>query len=223
MYSIMIIEDDEDIREELKLMLENALYKVTALKEFDRAEEEVRKNCPDLILLDINLPGTDGMKICRRIRRFSEVPVIFVTSRNSSMDELNAIMTGGDDYITKPYNMPVLMARIQAVLKRTAAGREEERTVLNCRGAVLNLLDGTLSYGEEKTELTRTELRICYHLFCFKGQIVSRADLIENLWEDQIFIDDNTLSVNMTRIRGKFNSIGAKGFIETKRGQGYKV
>ena len=223
MYSIMIIEDDEDIREELKLMLENALYKVTALEEFDRAEEEVRKNYPDLILLDINLPGTDGMKICRRIRRFSDVPVIFVTSRNSSMDELNAIMTGGDDYITKPYHMPVLLARIQAVLKRTAGGRDEGKNVLNCRGAVLNLLEGTLAYGGEKTELTRTELRICYHLFCLKGQIVPRADLIENLWEDQIFIDDNTLSVNMTRIRGKLNSLGAEGFIETKRGQGYKV
>lgn len=224
MYAIAVIEDDTDIRAELELLLTNALYRVYPILNFAAADQEIQKCSPDLVLLDINLPGTSGMEICRKVRSFSKVPIIFVTSRNTSADELNGIMLGGDDYITKPYHVPILLARIAAILKRTGKeDGEKDRMTVSCRGCVLNLLDSTLSCGADKVDLTRNELRICYHLFRNQGKIVPRMDLIEYLWEDQIFIDDNTLSVNMTRIRSKLNELDAKDLIETKRGQGYKV
>ena len=147
-----------------------------------------------------------------------------MTSRGSSMDELNGIMMGGDDYITKPYVAPILLARIAAVLKRS--GRENTATdacILTCRGCRLNLLNSTLACGDKTVELTRNELRICWNLFSRCGEIVPREDIIDDLWDNQIFIDDNTLSVNITRIRGKLRRIGVENLIETRRGQGYRI
>lgn len=225
MYKVMVIEDEQQIRQELKVLLENALYQVTAAEEFVSIEKQVEKEAPDVVLLDISLPGTDGITLCKNIRKTSDVPIIFLTSRNTAMDELNGMTMGGDDYISKPFYAPVLLARIAAVLKRTAGTRQDQRDVkhLNVEGCVLNLLDSTVSYSGKSAELTKNEVRICYCLFSNEGRIVPREEIMDDLWENHIFIDDNTLSVHMTHIRTKLKEIGLSSFIETKRGQGYLV
>ena len=220
---IVIVEDDAVIRQELKLLLENALYQVTALDDFSDVASFVLSAEPDLVLLDLNLPEESGFDICSKIRAESEVPVIFVTSRTDSMDELTGILKGGDDYITKPFQAPVLLARIGAVLKRTCRNVKEEPVSFVHREVELHVARGTVSFRGVQTELSKNELKILHLLFRRKGEIVSRADRIEYLWDDQVFIDDNTLSVNITRIRGKLAGIGISDFIETKRGLGYRI
>ncbi len=223
MYRIMIVEDDESIRNELEVLLKNALYEPVCVTDFDNLPEQILKEDPDLVLLDVNLPGTSGLQVCSRLRETSRVPVIFVTGRNTSMDELEGITKGGDDYITKPYQAPILLARMAAVLKRS--GREEKQSSrsLSYKGVMLDLLSCCIRSGEKEAELSKNEFRILSYLFRHPGEVVQRADLIEALWDDQIFIDDNTLSVNMTRLRSKLSEIGQKEFIETKRGMGYKI
>ncbi len=220
---IVIVEDDAVIRQELKLLLENALYQVTALDDFSDVASFVLSAEPDLVLLDLNLPEESGFDICSKIRAESEVPVIFVTSRTDSMDELTGILKGGDDYITKPFQAPVLLARIGAVLKRTCRNVKEEPVSFVHREVELHVARGTVRFRGVQTELSKNELKILHLLFRRKGEIVSRADMIEYLWDDQVFIDDNTLSVNITRIRGKLAGIGISDFIETKRGLGYRI
>ncbi len=219
---ILIVEDESAIRQELKLLLENALYQVTALDDFTNVPEEVLSCSPNLVLLDLNLPGESGFDICSRIRASSEVPIIFVTSRTDSMDELTGLMKGGDDYITKPFHAPILLAHIAAVLKRTARGGSEV-TKLAHREAELDIARGSLSFRGQVVELTKNELKIMHYLFLNKEKIVSRANLIEYLWDNQVFIDDNTLSVNMTRIRTKLDRAGMHDFIRTRRGLGYYI
>lgn len=219
---ILIVEDEPAIRQELKLLLENALYQVTALDDFTNVPEEVLACGPNLVLLDLNLPGESGFDICSSIRASSEVPIIFVTSRTDSMDELTGLMKGGDDYITKPFHAPILLAHIAAVLKRTARGGSEV-TKLAHREAELDIARGSLSFCGQVVELTKNELKIMHYLFLNKEKIVSRADLIEYLWDNQVFIDDNTLSVNMTRIRTKLDRAGMHDFIRTRRGLGYYI
>ena len=219
---ILIVEDESAIRQELRLLLENALYRVTALDDFTDVPEQVLSCGPDLVLLDLNLPGESGFDICTRIRASSEVPIIFVTSRTDSMDELNGLMKGGDDYITKPFQAPILLAHIAAVLKR-AVREGTEVTKLTHKGAELDIARGSLSFCGQVVELTKNELKIMHYLFLNKEKIVSRANLIEYLWDNQVFIDDNTLSVNMTRIRAKLEQAGMRDFIRTKRGMGYSI
>lgn len=219
---ILIVEDESAIRQELRLLLENALYRVTALDDFTDVPEQVLSCGPDLVLLDLNLPGESGFDICTRIRASSEVPIIFVTSRTDSMDELTGLMKGGDDYITKPFQAPILLAHIAAVLKR-AAREGTEVTKLTHKGAELDIARGSLSFCKQVVELTKNELKIMHYLFLNKEKIVSRANLIEYLWDNQVFIDDNTLSVNMTRIRAKLEQAGMHDFIRTKRGMGYSI
>lgn len=219
---ILIVEDEPAIRQELKLLLENALYQVTVLDEFKDVAADVLKLCPDLVLLDLNLPGGSGFDVCTEIRSASEVPIIFVTGRTDSMDELTGLMRGGDDYITKPFQPPILLAHIAAVLKRTVRGGKEF-TKFAHREVELDIAKGTLSFRDQSVELTKNELKIMHYLFRNKGNIVSRANLIEYLWDNQVFIDDNTLSVNMTRIRAKLEQAGVHDFIRTKRGLGYYI
>lgn len=219
---ILIVEDESAIRQELRHLLENALYRVTALDDFTDVPEQVLSCGPDLVLLDLNLPGESGFDICTRIRASSEVPIIFVTSRTDSMDELTGLMKGGDDYITKPFQAPILLAHIAAVLKR-AAREGTEVTKLTHKGAELDIARGSLSFCGQVVELTKNELKIMHYLFLNKEKIVSRANLIEYLWDNQVFIDDNTLSVNMTRIRAKLEQAGMHDFIRTKRGMGYSI
>ena len=221
MLKIVIVEDDPVIREELALLLGNEGYQAVTVTDFLNIFQQLREAAPDLILLDLGLPGRDGISLCAEIRKTSCTPIIFVTSRDSTADELRALSLGGDDYITKPYNIPVLLARIRAVLRR--AGGAAEPDVLEAGGLTLHLTRGTASAGDKSVELTRNELRILAHLMGNQGKIVSRADLIDALWDSQIYIDDNTLSVNMTRLRVKLEGIGLPGLIKTRRGMGYQL
>ena len=221
MSKIVIVEDDPVIREELALLLENERYQAIAVTNFSNVSQQILEANPDLILLDLGLPGRDGMSLCADVRKDMQTPVIFVTSRDSASDEFRALSLGGDDYVTMPYNIPVLLARIRAVLRR--AGGPAEQDTLEVIGLTLHLTQGTASAGDKWVELTRNELKILAHLMGNQGKIVSRADLIDALWDSQIYIDDNTLSVNMTRLRAKLEEIGLPGFIRTRRGMGYQL
>ncbi len=221
MQKIMIVEDDQAIREELALLLENEGYAPIVGEDFSTILEQAGRECPDLVLLDVGLPGRDGFSLCANLRKSVKAPVIFVTSRSSSLDEVRALSLGGDDYITKPYSVPVLLARIKAVLRRS--GATDGTDVLEAAGLCLSLTKGTVSASGQTAELTRNELQILACLMAHAGQIVSRADLIETLWDNQIYIDDNTLSVNMTRLRTKLAEIGLPDAIKTRRGMGYQL
>ena len=222
MPQIMIIEDDPAIREELTLLLENEGYTPLAITEFTDVPGQAARERPDLILLDIGLPGRDGFSLCAALRKAVSAPVIFVTSRDAGVDEVRALSLGGDDYITKPYSVPVLLARIKAVLRRSGGGAEQA-DLLEAGELRLSLTKGSVSSGGKAAELSRNELQILACLMAHAGQIVSRADLIDALWDNQIYIDDNTLSVNMTRLRGKLAEIGLPDAIKTRRGMGYQL
>lgn len=221
--TILIIEDDAVIRRELKILLENAMYRADALTQFQNITEQILARKPDLVLLDINLPDCSGFDICMQLREKTDIPVIFLTSRTDSMDELNGMLKGGDDYITKPYRAPILLARIAAILKRTRKMQENEAKPLLHHGVQLDLAKCVLSYLDQSVELTKNELKIMHRLYECPDEYVSRMDLIEYLWENQIFIDDNTLSVHITRIREKLKTLGIHDFIKTKRGVGYRI
>lgn len=223
MARIVVVEDDECIRDELIRLLCNSSYDALSLKTFDNASGDIMKLNPDLVLMDVNLPGTNGLNICDEIRKDSNVPIIFVTSNNTSMDELNCIMRGGDDYIAKPYQIPILFARISAVLRRTMNSEGANKNRLSYKGITLDVTRAEVEYNDKTVELTRNELKILYYLFDNRNEIVSRADLIDYLWDNEVFIDDNTLSVNVTRIRNKLEEIGITDLIETKRGMGYRI
>ena len=222
MQKIMIIEDTPAIREELALLLENEGYTPLMVTEFTDVPSQAVRERPDLILLDIGLPGKDGFSLCAALRKAIPAPVIFVTSRGAGVDEVRALSLGGDDYITKPYSVPVLLARIKAVLRRSS-GDLEPADILEAGGLHLSLCKGVVSANGKTAELTRNELQILVCLMSHVGQIVSRADLIDTLWDNRIYIDDNTLSVNMTRLRGKLAEIGLSDAIRTRRGMGYQL
>lgn len=222
MPKIMIIEDDPAIWEELALLLENEGYIPLVITDYTDIPEQAAQNCPDLILLDIGLPGRDGFSLCASLRKTVSAPVIFVTSRDAGADEVRALSLGGDDYITKPYSVPVLLARIKAVLRRSGGG-PEPADFLETGGLRLSLTKGTASANGKTVDLTRNELQILACLMTHTEQIVSRADLIDTLWDNQIYIDDNTLSVNMTRLRGKLAEVGLPDAIKTRRGMGYQL
>lgn len=219
---IFIVEDEPEIRLELKALLENALYQTQTTESFESLADQILEAEPDLVLLDWNLPGENGDWVLSKVRARSSVPVIFLTSRTDAMDELSGMLKGADDYITKPFQPPILLARIAAVLKRSRKDTEDQLR-MTYKGVTLDLSRGTVCFQEKETELSRNELKILYCLFVKKGEIVARSDLIEELWDQQVFIDDNTLSVNITRIRGKLKEIGVENFIETRRGMGYKI
>lgn len=223
MVHIFVAEDEVIVRRELKLLLENALYQVTASETFDFLEQQILRACPDLVLLDVNLPDVSGFTVCKRLRAKSDIPVIFLTSRTDAMDELNGMLGGGDDYITKPYQASILLARIAAVLKRTRRGEGERAGIFSCRGVVLDSAGCYLSVADGSAELTKNEMKILQYLFTHAGMYVSRMELIEHLWDNQMFIDDNTLSVHVARIREKLRGLGVTDLIETKRGMGYRV
>ncbi|KEI01890.1 response regulator transcription factor [Clostridium botulinum] len=220
MNKIMIIEDANTIREELKTFLIRYGYEVEAPCKFNNIIEYIKTNIPDLILLDINLPEFDGYYICREIRKQLNVPIVIVTSRDSDMDELMSINLGADDFITKPYNTEILLARIGAILKRVY-GNSMNQDILNYEGLKLNLANGTITYNENELEITKNEIKILSFLIKNKGNIVSRESLMDYLWSTDFFVDDNTLSVNITRLRKKLEYLGLKNVIETRRGLGY--
>ncbi len=220
MQKIMIIEDAPVIREELQVFLTRYGYEVEAPSEFTTILEQFTLSRPQLILLDINLPVFDGYYLCKEIRKISEVPIIVVTSRDSELDELMSMNLGADDFVTKPYNTQILLARISSLLKRTY-GNPVVSEVLTYKGLSLNLANGSMKFENQSMELTKNELKILACLLKNQGQIVSREMLMEQLWKSDLFVDDNTLSVNVTRLRRKLEEIGLSGAIETRRGLGY--
>ena len=220
MFTIMIVDDNEQLQNEIgNLLLING-YSILKPKNFKDIAQIVKDDKPSS--LDINLPNDDGFKICTEICSFSKVPIIFITSRNTNIDELMAITLGGDDFITKPYNTQILLARINALIKR-AYPNDNNMDIIEHNGLTLNILSSTIEHNEKSIELTKNELKILYYLLLNKGKIVSRVDIMEYLWDSAMFINDNTLTANITRIRNKIDEIGLKGYIKTKRGQGYIV
>lgn len=222
MSKILIVEDDEKLRRELKIFLEKNGYEVKILEEFDNAIQEILKENADLVLLDINLPYTDGEYICKEVRKVSDLPIIMVTSRNSEIDELISLNNGADQYVVKPYNVQILLAKIAGLLKRSQ-NTESNQNKINCNDFILNISKSCIEREDEQKELTKNELKILHYLALRKGQIVSRDEIINYLWDSESFIDDNTLTVNMTRLRTKLDEIGLQDKIETKRGQGYML
>ncbi len=218
---ILIVEDDFTIQAQLKTFLSGNGYEVFAITDFSQIIQQVKMFVPHLVILDIKLPGSNGFEICSEIRTFSDIPIVFVTSSNTDMDELNSIMLGGDAFITKPYNTAILLAKIAALLKRAYPSRQVESCTWN--GVTLHPASGVIEYREQKAELTKNEMKILYYLFKNAGKICSRNDIVDFLWDNQLYVDDNALSVNVTRIRDKLNKIGLTDFIKTKHRQGYTL
>lgn len=221
MKRIYIIEDDKKIRKELSAFLTKNGYICEAPSEFEYIVEDVLLKIPNLILLDINLPVLDGYYICREIRNRSDIPIIVVTSMNTELDELMAMNLGADDFIAKPYNTHILLAHISSVVKRSS--REIVADRISCEDFIINLSQSNIEHNGITYELTKNELKILAFLYENKGIIVSRDELMLQLWDSDMFIDDNTLTVNINRLRKKLEDAGLGSVIETKRGRGYMV
>ncbi len=219
MQKILIVEDDEKLRDELQIFLNNNGYNAEVVKKFDNIIQDIIKINADLVLLDINLPTADGEYICKEIRKQSNVPIIIITSRNSEIDELLSINNGADHYITKPFNIQILLAKIASVLKRSSNQNIQDK--INAQEFIINLSNSTILKDDKQIELTKNELKILIYLTQNRGKIVSREEIMDFLWDSQSFIDDNTLTVNITRLRNKLEELSLKELLETKRGQGY--
>lgn len=218
MISVYIVEDDEPIREELTRLLERNEYKVIASTRFDTVTADIIAAAPEVVLLDLNLPYVDGHVICRELRERSDVPIIVVTSRDSDLDELMSMNLGADDFIVKPYSPQILLARIASVLRRAHKGAEAN---VHYQGLSLDLAKSVVSYQGAEAELTKNELRILQVLIAHAESIVTREQLQNELWQSDQFIDDNTLTVNVNRLRTTLEGIGVVDFLHTKRGLGY--
>lgn len=220
---VMIIEDDQAIREMLGESLEKWNYDVVMLNTFENILEDYLNAQPNILLLDINLPLFDGFYWCNKIREVSKVPIIFISSRDSTMDMIMAMNMGGDDFIQKPFDTEVLIAKINALLRRSYSYSDTQSNVIEHNELILNLNDWVISCRDEKAELTKTEFIILHLLMKHTGRIVSRNKIMRTLWKNEHFIDDNTLSVNITRLRKKLSQLGKENFITTKKGEGYLI
>ena len=219
MPKILIVEDDEKLRNEVEIFFNNNGYQAESLKKFDNTIQDIININPDLILLDINLPGADGEYVCKEIRKQSNVPIIIVTSRDNEVDELLSINYGADHYITKPFNIQILLAKTNSLLKRSNMKSEQDK--IDAGDFIINLSNSTIIKGNKEIELTKNELKILKYLNEKRNKIVSREEIMDYLWESNSFIDDNTLTVNITRLRNKLEELNLKELLETKRGQGY--
>ena len=214
---ILIIEDEIELREELKVLLDENGYEGIILESFENIKQDTLSINPDLILLDIKIPYINGQQLLKEIRKESDVPIIMVTSKNTEMDEVLSMSYGADDYITKPYNPVLLLLRIEAILKRV----NKSNNNLSYNHVKVNLLKSTLEYEDIELLLSKNEMSIFYFMLMNKGKIVSRDSIMNYLWGNDRFIDDNTLTVNINRLRKKLEEIDLKGVIETRREQGY--
>ena len=219
MERILRIEDDEKLRNELEIFLKNNGYQAESLKTFENTIDDILEIEPDLILLDINLPGTDGEYICKEIRKQSNMGIIIITSRDNEIDELVSINYGADHYVTKPFNIQILLAKIASLLRRT--NNNEINDKIDVKDFILNISNSTIEKEDKVIELTKNEYKILKYLIENRGKIIARDSIMEELWESESFIDDNTLSVNITRLRNKLEELDLKELIETRRGQGY--
>ncbi len=221
MYKIMIVEDNKTIRKELKIFLSKHGYEVFTIDNFDNVVARVLDYNPDCLLLDLSLPGVDGHYISRELRKKSLIPIIVVTSRDSSIDELISIQVGADDYITKPYDLQILLARLEALMRRTYESNVGNS--LHVSGIKLDLAKGIVIFKDKELNITKNEIFILSYLIKNKNQIVKREEIMKHLWGSDMYIDDNTLTVNINRLRSKLNEIGVVDLIETKRGMGYMI
>lgn len=217
MKKIMIVEDDEVIKDELSELLKNSSYLVESVKNFEKAKEEIFKYNPDLILLDINIPYLNGELLLKEIRKESSVPVIMVTSKSGEIDEALSITYGADDYITKPYNPTILLLRIQNIFKRIS----QNNNALKYKDIIVDLNKSELKKDDKVLVLTKNEMIIFSYLLNNKEKIVSRDELMTYLWNNEEYINDNALTVNISRLRSKLSSFGYENIIETRKGQGY--
>ena len=220
MEKILIIEDDEIIRKELGILLSNNNYSVSSSVDFFNIEKAIENINPDLILLDINLPDTNGYEVIKKIRKITNKPVIFVTSRNTIDDEIKSLNAGGYDFITKPYNKELLLLKIRKCLDEVNPKNHKELIV---NGVSLDLHLSLIKYQDKEIELTRNEFLLMYYLFLNYPNILSKDMLIEYLWNDKFYLDENILIVNINRLRNKLRDIGLEDFIKTVRGVGYKL
>lgn len=222
MYKILLVEDDEAISNSIKNHLENWGFEITAVRDFRNIINEFNKVNPHIVLLDIILPFYDGYYWCKEVRKISNVPIVFLSSASDNMNIVMAVNMGGDDFIAKPFDFSVFLAKVQAVLRRTY-DMSGGIAVIEHKGITLNLNDLTLSYQDKILELTKNEFRILETLLANKGKIVSRDTLMTKLWQDDNYVEENTLTVNVMRLRKKLEDIGATDFIKTKVGCGYIV
>lgn len=219
--AILIIEDDERIRSELKELLETHSYKVLTLDDFTKdIVKEIKNIDKSLILLDVNLPNDNGYDICRKVKKEENVPIIFVTSMTSDEDELKSLLSVGDDYITKPYNKDILLEKIKRTLKVQDPIRYKE---IKVKDVTLDLHLSIIKNGDKQTELTRNEFHILYYFFLNPDKIVSKEELLDYLWNEKYYLDDNILNVNLNRLRKKLEEIDKPNFIQNIRGKGYKI
>lgn len=217
---ILIIEDDFKIREELKILLESEGYQVEVIDSFQNIIQDIINQEYDLLLLDINLPNENGFMICKEVKKQKQTPIIFVTSRNTEEDELNSILSGGDDFVTKPYNKYILLEKIRRALKLNDPTRYKELIV---HDVGLDLHFSVVKYHDKEVELTRNEFRILYYFFTEPDRIITKDELLDNLWNDKYYLDENILMVNINRLRNKAKDIGINNLLQTIRGKGYKL
>ncbi len=220
---IMIVEDDLTIRDMVGETLEKWDFETVKIEDFDQIMQVFLNHDPHLVIMDINLPSFDGFYWCNKIREISKVPMIFLSSRDTPMDIVMSINMGGDDYIQKPFHMDVLIAKINALLRRTYSYMETQSKTIEHDGIILNLENGEALHGDRKSELTKTEFLILKILMKNKGTIVSRTKMMRTLWKNENFVDENTLTVNIARLRKKLAELGKEHFIMTKKGQGYII
>lgn len=221
-YKILIVEDDNVIADSIKKHLEKWEYQVHCVTDFKEVLKDVTSFKPELILLDITLPFYNGFYWCKEIRKLTKVPIIFISSADDKMNIVMAMDMGGDDFIAKPFDLTVLTAKINAMLRRSYSFKTN-LNILEHKGVILNLSNAVLSKGENSVELTKNEFKIMKLLMENAGEMVKRDTIMIHLWDSDSFIDDNTLTVNLTRIRKKLSQIGADDYIETKKGIGYMV
>lgn len=219
MKKIAVVEDDNSLRTALADVLEENGYTPCLILDFMKADREILAAEADLVLLDIILPGTSGQEILRNLRKNSQIPVIMLTSKNGEMDEILAMSYGADDYMTKPYNPTLLLLKIEAIFRRMTP--DQTSTELEYKGMRVDLLRSTMKYQEQETVLSKNEITILYYLMKNQGKIVSRDELMDYLWDCNDFVDDNTLTVNINRLRKRLEEAGLAGVIETRRRQGY--
>lgn len=222
MYKIMLVEDDENMANAMRTQLQTWGYEVYCIQNFQKVTEEFLAVEPQLVLLDIMLPFFNGYHWCSEIRKHSNVPILFISSASDNMNIIMAMNMGGDDFIAKPFDLNVLLAKVQAILRRTY-DLTGSIPVLEHKGAILNLNDMTLHYGEQTLDLTRNEFRILQTLLEQKGKVVSRNTLMMRLWEIDSYVEENTLTVNINRLRKKLVEIGLEDYIKTKVGCGYII
>ncbi|WP_337018872.1 response regulator transcription factor [Oceanobacillus massiliensis] len=223
MYKIMLIEDDEKIRKIVADTLKKWQYGVVEVSQFDQVLTEFEQTNPHLVLLDINLPVFDGYYWCQQIRTVSNVPIIFISSRNQNMDIIMAINMGGDDFIQKPFELDILVAKISALLRRKYTYQEDENTNFIHLDLKLHVTNSTIEYNGQSTELSRNEFILLQLMMRNIGKIVSREDMMQALWNEDQFVDDNTLTVNVNRLRRKIAAFGLEDFIVTRKGMGYLI